>query len=367
MTSDAKIGLLLGLVFIFIIAFIINGLPSFHEDGNNNELTTNMVGLQSNPPVIAAKERHVINLRESSGKKPQEAEPPSTTNQDIRFTTALPESSSVVKGTAAVKPVALTPAAAEKDENYKTKSNEAIPPKIYVVSEGDSLSFIAQKFYGPQEGNKIININRIFDANRKLLKSPDEIYVGQKLIIPPLLPSMTDKSKIANVFSADESRSTESNEAIHPKIYVVNEGDSLAVIAQKFYGPQEGNKQINITRIFDANRKLLKSPDEIYVGQKLIIPPLLPSVTDKGKIANVFSTEEFEKVKSIGKRGLSTGGRKTKQSGWYVVREGDSLWQIAAEQLRDGSRYREIAKLNTGILDNEDDLSIGMRLRMPAQ
>ena len=28
MTSDAKIGLLLGLVFIFVIAFIINGLPN---------------------------------------------------------------------------------------------------------------------------------------------------------------------------------------------------------------------------------------------------------------------------------------------------------------------------------------------------
>ena len=28
MTSDAKIGLLLGLVFIFVIAFVINGLPS---------------------------------------------------------------------------------------------------------------------------------------------------------------------------------------------------------------------------------------------------------------------------------------------------------------------------------------------------
>ena len=28
MTSDAKIGLLLGLIFIFVIAFVINGLPS---------------------------------------------------------------------------------------------------------------------------------------------------------------------------------------------------------------------------------------------------------------------------------------------------------------------------------------------------
>ena len=39
MTSDAKIGLLLGLVFIFIIAFIINGLPGLSQDSHNNTLT----------------------------------------------------------------------------------------------------------------------------------------------------------------------------------------------------------------------------------------------------------------------------------------------------------------------------------------
>ena len=44
MTSDAKIGLLLGLVFIFVIAFVINGLPFFRNAASNsNELTTNMV------------------------------------------------------------------------------------------------------------------------------------------------------------------------------------------------------------------------------------------------------------------------------------------------------------------------------------
>ncbi|MGA2094604.1 MAG: hypothetical protein ABSH16_14575 [Sedimentisphaerales bacterium] len=39
MTSDAKIGLLLGLVFIFVIAFIINGLPGFHHKDDGNKLT----------------------------------------------------------------------------------------------------------------------------------------------------------------------------------------------------------------------------------------------------------------------------------------------------------------------------------------
>jgi len=37
MTSDAKIGLLLGLVFIFIIAFIIKGLPQFRNGSDSRE------------------------------------------------------------------------------------------------------------------------------------------------------------------------------------------------------------------------------------------------------------------------------------------------------------------------------------------
>jgi nucleoid-associated protein YgaU len=46
---------------------------------------------------------------------------------------------------------------------------------------------------------------------------------------------------------------------------------------------------------------------------------------------------------------------------------GDSLWRIAAEQLGSGSRYSEIADLNADILDDEDSLAVGMRLKMPVR
>jgi nucleoid-associated protein YgaU len=49
------------------------------------------------------------------------------------------------------------------------------------------------------------------------------------------------------------------------------------------------------------------------------------------------------------------------------VKEGDSLWSISAELLGDGSRYKEISKLNSGVLNNDDELAVGMRLRIPAQ
>jgi len=50
---------------------------------------------------------------------------------------------------------------------------------FYTVQPGDTLSKIAQRHYG--------NANqypRIFEANRPLLKDPDEIYPGQTLRIP---------------------------------------------------------------------------------------------------------------------------------------------------------------------------------------
>ena len=150
-----------------------------------------------------------------------------------------------------------------------------------------------------------------------------------------------------------------------PKIYVVKENDNLSEIAKKFYGPEEGNKMLNIARIFQANRKLLRSIHEVYVGQKIIIPPLPTSTLDKTKPASTLPGTIFEKVKSIGRTHLSGDRAAAKQSGWYVVREGDSLWKIATEQLGTGSRYSEISKLNTDILDDENYVVAGMRLKMP--
>ena len=282
MTSDAKIGLLLGLVFIFLIAFIINGLPSFNNDKDNNELTLRIVNPQSDRVGLAAKERkanfEVINPTNSEASKPivstekasSEARVTAARNGGIRFETPLPKKPSDVKKTEVAK---------ETKKGVKTAPNKAVLPKVYVVEEGDSLAIIAKKFYGGEEGNKAVNVSRIYEANRRNLKSADEIYVGQKLVIPLLRSSARDKSKIESIFS--------------PRV--------------------------------------------------------------------------FEKVESIGKRHLWVEQQKEVQSKRYVVREGDSLWRIAAEKLGDGNRYREIAKLNTDILEYEDSLAVGMQLKIPVR
>ena len=52
--------------------------------------------------------------------------------------------------------------------------------QYYTVVKGDNLSKISRQFYG--DPNKYM---QIFEANKPMLKSPDLIYPGQMLRIPP--------------------------------------------------------------------------------------------------------------------------------------------------------------------------------------
>jgi len=276
MTRDVKIGLLLGLAFIFMIAFVINGLPSFR--GDSNELTNTMVDFPNRRPGVGANERDVIDWTKSIEKQSFIVQNPPVSDPYVRFTKKLPDVPSSLQETDTVKSVAPRPV---NDKTTDVKKTETVRPAL-------------------------------------------------------------------------------------PKVYIVADNDNLALIAKKFYGDEEGNKRANIVRIFEANRTLLKTPDDIYVGQKLIIPPLSSSPAETDKSKGILSSSVFEKVKSIGREYLKKPDQ-AKQGKSYTVRDGDSLWKIAADQLGDGSRYQEIAELNADVLSDEDSLTIGMTLKLPAK
>lgn len=70
-----------------------------------------------------------------------------------------------------------------------------------------------------------------------------------------------DMPDFSNVESGSSSTATKS--------YKVVSGDSLSKIAKREYG--NANEW---TRIFEANKDILKDPDKILPGQMLKIPPL---------------------------------------------------------------------------------------------
>ena len=292
MTSDAKVGLLLGLFFIFVIAFIINGLPRLRSDTNSNELTTmanspndSYIGSNERKAQEAIRRERPVRNRSQSVDEAQEA---TRDEGKVRYKRPLSQDSVAVKN----EPITTTedkvkPTAPAPDANRETKTN--VPkhvkpdlPKIYVVQAGDNLAKIAQKFYGTERGNKTLNVKRIFEANRRLLKSADDINVGQKLVIPLL------KDEAKSVFTGglfERIKSTISGKPSstatpiktpakpRPKPptkkqtnhYVVREGDSLWIIADKQLGDKERFREI-------IKLNALEDEDYLTVGQRLLIP-----------------------------------------------------------------------------------------------
>ncbi len=259
MTSDAKVGLLLGFVFIITIAFLINGLPDFLKSASAEELVrTSVTDYRTDSVGISRHAEKAIDEIEDFNKH-REIEPPVET----RFRIDLAK---------AVTPNPEKP----KKHLFETKSR--------------------------QQAVKVKKSTR--------------------------------------------------------QRYTVQADDNLAVIAKKFYGPELGNKKAVVRGIFEANTDILDSPDDIRIGQKLTIPAIgsveKPQLQTQKK--SIFDSGMFEKVKKF-----VTRSRPKR----HVVRQDETLWQIAAEYLGDGERYHEIFELNEDIINDAYELGIGTSLRLP--
>jgi nucleoid-associated protein YgaU len=87
---------------------------------------------------------------------------------DLRFIKEL-DTSGFIDQLYKAKPVVI----AEKPQRL------ADQPVSYVVKAGDTLSHLAEWFYG-----SALKWGRIYEANRKVIINPDYIYVGQQIIVP---------------------------------------------------------------------------------------------------------------------------------------------------------------------------------------
>ncbi len=277
MTSDTKVGLLLGLLFIFVIAFLINGLPSFNDlSADGNELLINSVSMDNNAPGLAQNEQNARQRlfsytstdeaaptsawQDNTGRQ-QQTEPP-------RYVTAAPQSQSLP----VLLPVTQEVQAVAQEVLQQQILRPASPQRqTYKVQEGDRLATIAMRFYGKKLGNTQAVIDQLFEANRSTLKSPDLINVGQTLIIPTIQGS--DGSEVimaANFIPVQNMQPVASSPVLasnKPKSYTVKDGDSLWKIAQHKLG--DGNRYTEIAKL---NRAVLGDEDAISVGMKLRLP-----------------------------------------------------------------------------------------------
>ncbi len=76
-------------------------------------------------------------------------------------------------------PEDIIPTGAGVEVRVVQEAGQTVPYYFYTVQEGDSLGAIALNFYGDAALYKVI-----YEANRRLLSSPDRIRIGQRLRIP---------------------------------------------------------------------------------------------------------------------------------------------------------------------------------------
>ena len=144
-----------------------------------------------------------------------------------------------------------------------------------------------------------------------------------------------------------------------PRRHVVVAGDTLTRIAGKYYGSQS---QKVIDAIFDANRANLPDADHLSLGMKITLPPM------KGFDSSV--------TMPLGAGGISPADRSTKSKPrptikkasptWYQIQKNDRYVSIAQAQLGDGSRWREIHDLNKDRFPDPGRIQWGVRIRLPA-
>ncbi len=269
MASDTKIGLLLGLIFIFVIAFVINGLPGFDRAQGPNALARDLAGYTDASPDLGAREREAQRYIETGGYSFP------SSDASVRDQMFLPsvdpavqdQATSVLNEIQPPQMYPLNPNLRQKNLSLKV----AAWPKICEVKPNDNLAKIAKRYYGAENGNRAVNINKIFEANKDILPSQDALKVGQQLIIPALTPAASKAieqiTTPVNSVAPPESPKLRPVQKARGASYVVKEDDSLWKIATTKLG--NGGRYLEIR---DLNADTLPDENSLKPGMTLILP-----------------------------------------------------------------------------------------------
>lgn len=206
--------------------------------------------------------------------------------------------------------------------NYKGVSSslnrefkELVKETDYSVKAGESLWTIAQNYQVSLK--ELSEINDLEDAKK--------LSVGQIIKIP-----LRNWSKDVR---ENEERAEEEKTQYEGVEHIVESGESISVIAQRYHVPVETICQLNKISV----------EDYVFPGQRI-------KIKSSEKIPDEPSATEEVKPKD-----------ENSQTVYYIVKSGDSLWNIAKNY--DVSMEGIIA---VNYLSNKDVLSVGQKLEIPA-
>jgi len=165
-------------------------------------------------------------------------------------------------------------------------------------------------------------------------------------------PVLVEKEKVEEVkketpeeiditpFTPPEKPKPEKEEVAPAKkrTHIVQKGDSLWKLADKYYG--DGSKW---RLIQEANKAIAPRTTALKIGLEIIIPEL----------------EAAPEVSAEGPSPVSAGKRI------YVIKRGDLLWNLAVKFYGDGTKWKIIYEANKNIIPNPTRIPVGKTIVIP--
>lgn len=139
-------------------------------------------------------------------------------------------------------------------------------PTTHKVEKGDTLWTISEKYF--QSGYNWVDI-----ASTNILPNPNLIEEGQELIIPqaeakPIVESISSSPNTPPPpVKPQITPKAATVEAISENLYKIVQGDNLWEISVRAYA--DGYQW---TKVWEANKEMIKNPNLIYPDQELSIP-----------------------------------------------------------------------------------------------
>ena len=168
------------------------------------------------------------------------------------------------------------------------------------------------------------------------------------------------------------------------KLYTWKEGDTYRGIANKYYGNWE---KFTILRRSNEGRMDVKPGDKVFVpifdteanpnattvvtvptakGAAIPLPGPVVKKSGDAKVAKLTTKKDTAKKATAEpksaepKSAVAASGKKV-----HLVKEGESLWKIAKDELGNGGRWKEIFELNKDVLSSPEAVHKGQHLRLP--
>ncbi len=267
--------------------------------------------------------------------------PPSPTEDEQQEATATPTTAPTE--TATPTATATPSPSPTAEESTTVAAGEFSDTVVHIVVAEDTVSGLALQY-----GSTVDAIRR---ANG--LDATSLIVVGQRLIIPVNLPPSSanaDTATPALSFTPTSTHTPTPTETATPTAtpitYQIQPGDALVNIAQQ-YGT-------TVELLVAANN--IANPDQISVGQILLIPTAIPPTPDGNlrPTVTLYPTDGPTPDPAVA----------TPAPPWYtiyVVQVGDTLDEIAREQ---GTTVQALVELNN--IDDPSRIDPGQEIKIPS-